>query len=346
MSMLRVRKLILLFLMILILSIQGVYAEGEVSSDSDTAATVTENTENVVEEITTAAEATGVEAGSLEDDTELEEESEPEVVYALGTPVVKVSKYNDVNRITWAKVAGATAYKVYRSASASGEYILLGSPTGTTLDDKKANSGAVYYYKVQACNDAGDISDYSTTVRFKTIYRVFIACGHGTTTKGKWDPGCVYKKRQEAKLMLPITKYFVSYMRKSGVYVYTDADGGNKLNCDKCIELANTKLISAYISVHCDWKKAPKGTMPLYRTAADKKLAQALNTGVRKSLKIKTRGLRKRTNLKELNKTHAVSCTFETGSIKKDYKFLKKYKIYGKGLAKGLCSYLGVTFKG
>jgi N-acetylmuramoyl-L-alanine amidase len=87
--------------------------------------------------------------------------------------------------------------------------------------------------------------------------------------------------------------------------------------------------------------------MPLYKTAADKKLAYALNSGVRKTIKIKTRGLRKRTNLKELNKTKAPSCIFETGSIKKDYKILKKkYKVYGKGLAKGLCSYLGVRFKG
>lgn len=337
----RVTRHLLLLMMIFVLSVQGAFAESELSADTDAAqaeagSVVTET------EATDTGDNAGTEESAEEGDTDT-----PEDIYTLAAPVVKVSKYKDVNRITWAKVADATAYNVYRSTAVNGEYLLLGTPTGTTFDDKKADSGAVYYYKVQAFNDAGEMSDFSAPIKFKTIYRVFIACGHGTTTKGRWDPGCVYKKRQEAKLMLPITRYFVSYMRKSGVYVYTDADGGNKLNCDKCIELANSKLISAYVSVHCDWKKAPKGTMPLYKTAADKKLAYALNSGVRKTIKIKTRGLRKRTNLKELNKTKAPSCIFETGSIKKDYKILKKkYKVYGKGLAKGLCSYLGVRFKG
>ena len=320
----RVTRHLLLLMMIFMLSIQVVFAEGEVSADADQATT---ETRSIV--------------------TEAEEETEPEDIYDLATPVVKVAKHRDVNRLTWTKVAAATAYNIYRSTTADGNYILLGKTAWTAYDDKRANSGAVYYYKVQAVNDSGEMSDFSEPIRFKTIYRVFIACGHGTTTKGRWDPGCVYKKRQEAKLMLPITKSFVSYMRKSGVYVYTDADGGNKLNCDKCIQLANSKLISAYISVHCDWKKAPRGTMPLYNTAAEKKLANALNTGVRKTISIKTRGLQKRTNLKELNKTKVPACIFETGSIKKDYKiFKKKYKVYGKGLARGLCSYLGVPFKG
>ena len=297
------RKITLLIIMVLALSVQGVFAaDGNKSASSFTAA----------------------------------------------VPVVTVSSYKDVNRIKWKKIPGASSYRVYRASEESRDYKLLGKTKSASLKDKTADSGAVYYYKVRAFNDKGQRSKYSPPVRFQTIYRVFIACGHGTNLKGVWDSGCTYKGMQEAKLMLPITQDFVSYMRKSGVYVYTDADDGNNINMIKCIRKANKKRISAYISIHCDWKHAPSGTLPLYKSKEDKKLAKALNKGVHKSVKIKDRGLTKRTALRELRKTKApASCIFETGSISKDYKvFKKKHKAYGRGLAKGLCKYLGVEFAG
>jgi hypothetical protein len=62
---------------------------------------------------------------------------------------------------------------------------------------------------------------------------------------------------------------------------------------------------------------------------------------------IKTRGIGMRTNLKELNQTHAPAVIFECGSIKADLKTMKKkYDEYGKGAAKGICKYMGVTFTG
>ena len=39
------------------------------------------------------------------------------------------------------------------------------------------------------------------------------------------------------------------------------------------------------------------------------------------------------------------ACLYETGNIKKDNKVLrKKYDAYGKGLAMGVCSYLGIAW--
>lgn len=267
--------------------------------------------------------------------------------FASRMPVVTVSTYKDVNRIKWKKINSAVRYSVYRSTSENGRYKLLGKTKGTKFDDAKSNSGKVYYYKVRAFNSSKKASKYSVPVRFQTIYRVFIACGHGINYKGIWDSGCTYKGMQEAKLMLPITKSFVRYMRRSGVYVYTDADKDNNLNLIKCVRKANKKRISAYISIHCDWSNAPSGTLPLYGSSDDKKLAKALNKGVHKTVKIKHRRLQRNPNLRELYKTKAVSCIFETGSISQDYKiFRKHYKAYGKGLAIGLCKYLKVDFKG
>ena len=269
------------------------------------------------------------------------------VTFTKTEPAVTVCSYKDVNRIKWNKIDGAVKYNVYRSDKEKGKYTLIGSSKTSRYDDADSESGAIYYYKVRAYNKNKSHTQFSSPVRFQTIFRVYIACGHGTNEKGYWDPGTTYNGMQEAKLMLPITEDFVAYMRKSGVYVYTDADGGNKLNRNKCIRKANKKKISAYISIHCDYQYAPSGTMPLYNSREDKKLAKALNKGVHRTVKIKNRGLCKRPELQELYKTKAVSCTFETGSIGKDYKiFKKKHKAYGKGLAMGLCNYLGVEFAG
>lgn len=280
---------------------------------------------------------------STADTTTTSTDVQSEVPFSQVRPAVKISTYRDKTRIRWAKVPNASYYVVYRASSAKGSYKKIKKTSSLSYNDGTGSSGKVYYYKVRAFRGKNQHSKYSKPVKFKTIYRVYIACGHGTSATGIWDSGCTYKGMQEAKLMLPITKDFVSYMRKSGVYVYTDADTGNNQNIIKGIKAANKKRISAYISVHCDWRYAPSGTMPLYKSKKDRLLASALNKGVRSTLSIGTRGLKRRPELRELYKTKAVSCIFETGSISKDYKtFKKKHKKYGKGLALGLCNYLGI----
>ena len=287
--------------------------------------------------------ASYVAALSSADATTTDTAVQSEVPFSQLRPTVKISTYKDKTRIRWAKVPHASYYMVYRASSAKGSYKKIKKTTSLSYNDGTGSSGKVYYYKVRAFQGKNKHSKYSKPVKFKTIYRVYIACGHGTSATGIWDSGCTYKGMQEAKLMLPITKDFVRYMRQSGVYVYTDADIDNKLNIIKGIKAANKKKISAYISVHCDWKYAPSGTMPLYKTKKDRQLASALNKGVRSTLSIGTRGLKHRPELRELYKTKAVSCIFETGSISKDYeKFKKKHDKYGKGLALGLSNYLGI----
>ena len=147
--------------------------------------------------------------------------------------------------------------------------------------------------------------------------------------------------------MIPICKSMVKYLRERDVYVYTDAYSGNNKNLNYTLKKIKQNNVSVLVNVHCDYKKAPSGTLPLYRYSDQKKLAKCLNNGVHKYVKIKNRGLKKRTNLKTLNKTKGVctACLFETGSIKKDNKILRtKYEAYGKGLTKGVCDYLGIKW--
>ena len=145
--------------------------------------------------------------------------------------------------------------------------------------------------------------------------KVALMVGHGKTTSGTWDSGCAYAGYTEAALMLPITKAAVKYLRQSGVTVISDADTNNNRNMVVDVEWANREKVDAYISVHCDWYKAPTGVYPLYVSARGKKIADALNSAIKSGIPMKSRGVCKRTDLYELNATNAPACILETVSF-------------------------------
>jgi N-acetylmuramoyl-L-alanine amidase len=173
--------------------------------------------------------------------------------------------------------------------------------------------------------------------------KVALMCGHGKSTNGSWDPGTTYGGHNEAALMLPITKAAVKYLRSYGVTVISDADTNNNKNMIVDVAWANKEKCDIYVSVHCDYFRAPSGVMPLFVSSKGKKLATALNNAVKSGMGMKSRGVVRRTDLWELNGTDMVACILETGSIKADINILKnKPDAYGKCIAKGICDYLGI----
>ena len=82
-------------------------------------------------------------------------------------PATTVKTANDSNgkiQLTWEDVAGAYEYEVYRAASASGTYSLIGTAYYTDFTDTSTKSGQTYYYKVRASKY--DVkSAYSTAVK-------------------------------------------------------------------------------------------------------------------------------------------------------------------------------------
>ena len=175
--------------------------------------------------------------------------------------------------------------------------------------------------------------------------RVGIYCGHGVQTNGLWDSGCVWKGYTEAELCMRVTKSCVKWLQNSGVVVYTDAPR-NRMNMVAQTAYSNKRKLDIHVAFHCDYDKAPSGTIPLYTSAKGRELAKWMNYYIVKDVKMKTRGLCKRTDLYELNATNMPAVIFELGSIKADIKFLdKKYEQLGKACAHGICKYLGVKFK-
>lgn len=173
--------------------------------------------------------------------------------------------------------------------------------------------------------------------------KVGLYCGHGVSTDGSWDAGCTYQGETEANLMLPITRAAVKYLRAAGVTVYTDAN--NEINMIMQVSQANRLDVDVFVSVHCDYYRAPSGVMPLYVSGSGKNLANCLRNAVMSGVGIGSRGAIYRTDLYELNSTNAVACILETGSISADLStFKNKYDEYGRSIAKGICDYLGIAF--
>ena len=182
--------------------------------------------------------------------------------------------------------------------------------------------------------------------RQEVVWTVGVYCGHGIDTAGNNDVGTVWKKWTESGLMKDITGACVQYLRGSGVKVVTDWPG-NKINMIKQVAKSNQKNVSLHVAFHCDYPPAESGTLPLYVSREGRKLAEMMNKYVTKYVGIRTRGLGYRSDLYELNKTHMPAVVFECGAIKADNKVLrKKADEYGKGAARGICKYLGVTFTG
>lgn len=176
----------------------------------------------------------------------------------------------------------------------------------------------------------------------------FIAQGHGRSTDGSWDCGCVDGNYTEEALMGPITRAFVDTLRAHGLRVESDVDTGNDRNITYCVRDANNARARIYVSCHCDWNRAPSGTYPIvYPGSAEGiRLAQCLDNAVRARIPIGTRGILQRADY-EVSNTDMPAVIFETGSIRQDIGVLRdKAAAYGFALACGVMDYFGLPYDG
>ncbi|SFP03197.1 N-acetylmuramoyl-L-alanine amidase [Eubacterium callanderi] len=174
----------------------------------------------------------------------------------------------------------------------------------------------------------------------------FIAQGHGRSTDGSWDCGCVDGNYTEEALMGPITRAFVDTLRAHGLSVESDVDTGNDRNITYCVRDANNARARIYVSCHCDWNQAPSGTYPICHPNSPEGLylAQCLDNAVRARIPIGTRGILRRADW-EVTDTDMPAVIFETGSIRQDIDILRdKAAAYGTALACGVMDYFGITY--
>lgn len=181
--------------------------------------------------------------------------------------------------------------------------------------------------------------------------KVALYIGHGKSTDGGWDCGCSYRRGgklyTEAEICKAIVKYASEFLKgySGKITVITDYPKNDK-NMIKQVAEANAKKANYFVSVHCNYSgQVQKGTMPLYVSTKGRKLAVSVNKSVTKGAQMPTLGLKKRTDLYELNATNMPACIFEVGGIKSDFKKLtsKKWqKKIGEGIATGILKHCGV----
>lgn len=84
-------------------------------------------------------------------------------LYSLQSPKVSSVTRNTAtkNTIKWKAEPGATSYKVFRKATATGSWTYIGTTTDTKFVDTKAKKGIVYYYTVRAVRYRNDSYGWS-----------------------------------------------------------------------------------------------------------------------------------------------------------------------------------------
>ena len=176
---------------------------------------------------------------------------------------------------------------------------------------------------------------------------IFLAIGHGVTTDGNWDSGCVYNGYNEAALMYPIVGVAVNILRSHGVTVGTDWDTGNDRNMTYTVRDANADGYDYYMSVHCDYSGAPSGTLPIIHpnSSGGYAFANAVNNAYMEVTGLGTRGILRKDDY-EVAYTDMTACIFETGSIRADINTLLNSDLCGTGLAKGILSAMGIPYNG
>ena len=167
--------------------------------------------------------------------------------------------------------------------------------------------------------------------------KVYLAVGHGISSNGAWDSGCVDGNLTEADLMLAIGKVAVAHLRNMGFTVLSDADTNNDKNIAACVAEANAWGADVYVSLHCDYNLAPSGLLPIIYPGSNSgmNLANSLIAAVQAANGLKVRGIIQRDDW-EVSDTNMTACIFETGSIRYDIGKLLDAETYGKAVAQGI----------
>jgi fibronectin type 3 domain-containing protein len=93
-------------------------------------------------------------------------------------------------QITWNASVGASAYKVYRSASSYGDYTYLADSSALSYTDTSLIAGTTYYYKVSARNAAGESgqSDAASALTIPVAPAEVTASGLISAVEITWNP--------------------------------------------------------------------------------------------------------------------------------------------------------------
>ena len=154
------------------------------------------------------------------------------------------------------------------------------------------------------------------------------------------DSGAVGQKgTQEAHINKVIASYVEAYLESKGYSVISVSE---KSLAKVCL-LANSANCDFFISIHCNAaeNKSARGTETFYYkgSAEGKKLAQAINDEIVKTLGTRNRGIKETTSLYVIKHTKApavlVECEF-ISNLDGEKLLKEKAKIFGQCITRGI----------
>ena len=158
--------------------------------------------------------------------------------------------------LKWAKIAGATKYRIYRQTSGSSKWSLIDTVTGTSFTDKTAKSGKKYFYRVRASK--GDImSGYNVVSKyFLSAPKLSSAKNSASGIKVTWkevngaEGYNVYRKSGSGSY---------KYIGKTSKLYYTDTTAKSGTTYTYTVKAYKSKTESSYNSgLSCKYLAAPK----------------------------------------------------------------------------------------
>lgn len=164
----------------------------------------------------------------------------------VAAPEVTAKNTSSGIKLNWAKVGGATKYRVYRQTSGSSKWTLLDTLTGTSFTDKTAKSGKTYSYRVRAVKG-------SVVSGYNTVKQLFLATPKLSSVKNTasgvkitWNKVSgaegykVYRKTGSGSWKLLKTT------TNNSSFTYTDKTASSGKKYSYTVKAYNAKTYSAY----------------------------------------------------------------------------------------------------
>lgn len=168
--------------------------------------------------------------------------------------------------------------------------------------------------------------------------RILINAGHGGTDVGAVN-GKLYERDVNKKIAIKLCELL---MNENHIVTYFQ----QTKSVNDVWQFENKGGYDLIISVHCNsFNSTSCGHEVLYHTPSTrgKKLAQAIQTSLVKTVELRDRGVKPRTDLCVLKRTKAVAALVETAFISNpnEAKMLKETPdIFAKAIAEGVKNYL------
>ncbi len=169
--------------------------------------------------------------------------------------------------------------------------------------------------------------------------------GHGGN-----DPGAIgVNNTKEADITLKVVSKINENLKEQGVSYETSRTNNSTVSLSARTNKANKSNAKCLVSIHCNaFNKKAKGIETFAYAEKYNKLAKIIHGNLLKTKAYTIdRGV-KYGNLHMLRESNMPACLVELGfidNIEDNNLLLKNIDVYAEAVAKGICEYLGVTWK-